>query len=71
MKPSRTRHEPLVCPGCGQGGAQPPGLRLDEYNHLVAVFVGEEAIPPPQRATCRHCGRSWPVARGSVEVRRP
>ena len=71
MNRTSRQRQPLVCPACGQVGNRPPGLRLDEYNHLAAVFVGDEAVPPPQRVTCRNCGRTWPVARCSIEVRKP
>jgi hypothetical protein len=57
------------CPACGQSGADAPGLALDEFGTLQAVFVGDEAVPHPQRLTCRACTHVWAVPRGSIEVR--
>ena len=70
------RPEPVECPRCGQRGDNPPGLKLTEYETLRAVFVdaGEfdmGSVPTPQKMTCQSCGRTWAVARGSIEVRQP
>jgi hypothetical protein len=62
--------KPLTCPACGQRGDQPPGLRLGEFEHLEAVFAGDEAVPTPQRVECHACYHAWAVARGSIDVRR-
>jgi hypothetical protein len=63
---------PVVCPRCGQRGNERPGLKLGDYEGLQAVFVGDELVPgfTPQRIVCQSCWHSWPVARGSVEIRK-
>lgn len=68
--------KPVECPRCGQLGNQPPGIRLEEYPNLTGVFVdnGEfdmGSVPTPQRLRCLSCDKTWPVVRGSIEVRRP
>jgi hypothetical protein len=64
---------------CGQVGNERPGFRLEEYEHLEAVIVENDAgldmpgvlVGPdlPQRLVCNNCGRAQPVPRGSIEVR--
>jgi uncharacterized protein YbaR (Trm112 family) len=64
----------VSCPRCKQPGNRPPGLKLDDYQHLEAVFVDDTALVGddlPQRVTCRNCGYSWPVPGGSIKVRKP
>ena len=64
----------VVCPQCGQHGDNPPGFRLEDYPHLQAVIIEEAALVGPnlpQRLVCRNCGHAEPVARGSIEVRKP
>lgn len=73
MKPPAPK--PVECV-CGQRGDRPPGIKLSEYEHLTAVFVDNGptdlgSVPTPQRLTCRSCGRSWPIVRGSITVRQP
>jgi hypothetical protein len=59
------------CRKCGQRGDQPPGLRLEAYPLLEAVFVGEEHIETPQKLVCRACGYAEPVPAGSINVIKP
>lgn len=47
-----------------------PGIKLGEYDLLDAVWVGDQSVPTPQKLTCQACHYEWPVARGTVEVRR-
>lgn len=74
--PKKPTPQAAQCPRCGQSGVNPPGLSLSEYESLEGVFVVNEAftdiesVPTPQRLTCRSCGHSWAVARGSIEVRK-
>jgi len=62
--------KPVVCPKCGQEGDMVPGFDLGEFDHLEGVWVQDQSVPTPQKLTCRNCQYSWPVARGSIEVRR-
>jgi hypothetical protein len=57
------------CRECGQKGNEPPGLRLEEYPHLQAVFVDDTAVPVPQKLVCCKCGYTEMVPRGSVEIK--
>lgn len=62
------------CDRCGQPGNEPPGLRVEEYRSLQAVWVEDTPLigdDLPVRLVCNSCGYAKPVRRGSIVVRKP
>jgi hypothetical protein len=70
-KKKQEQRQFVECPKCGQPGNQPPGLKLEEWDTLEAVFSNDDlAMLEPQKLRCLNCGAQWPVPRGSITVRK-